>query len=310
MSSIVVCFSFYLQFERQPSRRSLRPSSTSSSSHPLLPLYPTLFKLSGAFIPFIMAGDPDLATTEKALRALAAAGADAIELGVPYSDPLADGPTIQGAHTRGLDSKTTLDGVLACVGRVSKDIPDTPIVMFTYYNPIMRKGAAEFCLAAAAAGASGLLVPDIPLEETPPIRAAAEAAGLELVLLVTPTTPKERMEAISRASQGFVYLVSVAGVTGARTANEGRLRELISDAREAAKRGGNESSSSSSGVDKPVAVGFGVSGPEQAKQIMEWGADGVIVGSALVRALGEAKTTEEGLKNMEKLAREIRAAIP
>lgn len=259
-----------------------------------------------------MAGDPDLATTEKALRALAAAGADAIELGVPYSDPLADGPTIQGAHTRGLASKTTLDGVLACVGRVSKDIPDTPIVMFTYYNPIMRRGAAEFCLAAAEAGASGLLVPDIPLEETPPIRAAAEAAGLELVLLITPTTPKERMEAISRASQGFVYLVSVAGVTGARAANEGRLQDLISSAREAAKKGGNESSpaSSSSQVDKPVAVGFGVSGPEQAKQIMQWGADGVIVGSALVRALGEAKSTEEGLASMEKLAREIRAAIP
>ena len=267
----------------------------------------------GAFIPFVMAGDPDLATTERALRALAAAGADAIELGVPYSDPLADGPTIQGAHTRGLASKTTLDGVLQCVGRVSKDIPDTPIVMFTYYNPIMRKGAAEFCLAAAAAGASGLLVPDIPLEETPPIRAAAEAAGLELVLLVTPTTPRERMEAISRASQGFVYLVSVAGVTGARAANEGRLQDLITAAREAAKKGGNESSASSSSlkkVDKPVAVGFGVSGPEQAKQIMQWGADGVIVGSALVRALGEAKSTEEGLASMEKLAREIRAAIP
>lgn len=267
----------------------------------------------GAFIPFIMAGDPDLATTEKALRALAAAGADAIELGVPYSDPLADGTTIQGAHTRGLDSKTTLDGVLACVARVSKDIPDTPIVMFTYYNPIMRKGAAAFCLAAAAAGASGLLVPDIPLEETPPIRAAAQAAGLELVLLVTPTTPAARMEAISRASQGFVYLVSVAGVTGARTANEGRLQDLISAAREAARKGGNESSSASDSngaVDKPVAVGFGVSGPEQARQIMGWGADGVIVGSALVRALGEAKSAEEGLKSMEKLAREIRAAIP
>ena len=263
-----------------------------------------------------MAGDPDLDTTEKALRALAAAGADAIELGVPYSDPLADGPTIQGAHTRGLDSRTTLDGVLACVARASKDIPDTPIVMFTYYNPIMRKGAAEFCLAAAAAGAAGLLVPDIPLEETPPIRAAAGAAGLELVLLVTPTTPRGRMEAISRASQGFVYLVSVAGVTGARAANEGRLQDLIAAAREAARKGGNASSSSggggggSAGVDKPVAVGFGVSGPEQARQIMGWGADGVIVGSALVRALGEAGSAEEGLQSMEKLAREIRAAIP
>ena len=258
-----------------------------------------------------MAGDPDLPTTERALVALATAGADAIELGVPYSDPLADGPTIQGAHTRGLASSTTLDGVLASVARVSKDIPDTPIVMFTYYNPIMRKGAAAFCDAAAAAGASGLLVPDIPLEETPPIRAAAEAAGLELVLLVTPTTPRERMEAISRASQGFVYLVSVAGVTGARAANEGRLQALIASAREAARKGGNESSASSApSVDKPVAVGFGVSGPEQARQIMEWGADGVIVGSALVRALGEAASKEEGLEKMEKLAREIRAAIP
>jgi len=249
---------------------------------------------SGAFIPFIMAGDPDLATTEAALRALDAAGADVIELGVPYSDPLADGPTIQGAHTRGLDSGTTLGSALVMVGRVAPDLR-AAIVMFTYFNPIMRRGAAAFCQEAAAAGVAGLLVPDIPLEETGPIRQVAGAAGLELVLLATPTTPPARMAAIAAASQGFVYLVSVAGVTGARAAMEARVEGLIATLRAT--------------TDKPIAVGFGVSGPDTAAQVMAWGADGVIVGSALVKALGEAASPAAGLEAMAALAASIRAAV-
>jgi len=241
-----------------------------------------------------MAGDPDLATTEAALRALDAAGADVIELGVPYSDPLADGPTIQGAHTRGLDSGTTLSSTLAMVARVAPDLR-AALVMFTYFNPILRRGAASFCAEAADAGAAALLVPDIPLEETPSVRAAASASGLELVLLATPTTPPSRMAAIAAASQGFVYLVSVAGVTGARTSMEARVEGLIATLR--------------SKTDKPIAVGFGVSGPDTAAQVMAWGADGVIVGSALVKALGEAATPAEGLKALEALARSIRAAV-
>jgi tryptophan synthase alpha chain len=225
-----------------------------------------------------MAGDPDLATTEAALLALDAAGADAVELGVPYSDPLADGPTIQAAHTRGLANGVTLDDVLAMIARVSPRVR-APVVLFTYFNPILRRGVPAFAAAAAAAGVAGLLVPDIPLEETGAVRDATRAAGLDLVLLATPTTPPARMAAIAAASEGFVYLVSVAGVTGARSGVEGRVQGLVAGLKAA--------------TDKPVAVGFGVSGPEQAAQLMAWGADGVIVGSALVKALGEAGEHDE-----------------
>lgn len=250
---------------------------------------------SVAFIPFITAGDPDLATTAEALRRLDAAGADVIELGVPYSDPLADGPVIQAASTRALEAATTLDGVLAMVAEVSPTLR-APLLMFTYYNPIMARGADNFCRQAKEAGVSGLLVPDLPMEETGLIRAAAEAAGLQLTLLATPTTPEPRMKAIAHLSEGFVYLVSVAGVTGTRVKTESRVEGLIQMLK--------------GQTDKPVCVGFGVSGPEQASQLAAWGAEGIIVGSALVRALGEAATPEEGLDAMERLARSIRESIP
>ena len=146
-----------------------------------------------------------------------------------------------------------------------------------------------------AAGAAGVLVPDIPLEETGPIRASAEAAGLEAVLLVTPTTPKERMRAIAAASHGFVYLVSLTGVTGMQSALQARVEGLIGVAK--------------SVTDKPIAVGFGVSNGDQAAQLVQWGADGVIVGSALVKALGEAATPAEGLKRLEALAVDLRAGL-
>ncbi|KAK9846530.1 hypothetical protein WJX81_006056 [Elliptochloris bilobata] len=248
----------------------------------------------GAFIPFLVAGDPDLDTTAEAILELDRAGADIIELGVPYSDPLADGPIIQAAATRALASGTTLDKVLAMVERMSPRI-SARLVMFTYYNPIMRRGAERFCQQAKAAGASGLLVPDIPLEETTDIRRFATAAGLELVVLVTPTTPEERMREIVAVSQGFVYLVSVAGVTGQRPRNESRVEGLIKLLHGM--------------TDKPIAVGFAVSGPEQARQLMAWGAEGVIVGSALVEALAAAPSPAEGVRAVGKLARSIRAAV-
>lgn len=248
-----------------------------------------------AFIPFLVACDPDAGTTVKALQKLDELGADVIELGVPYSDPLADGPTIQAAATRALQQGATLDKVLAVVREASATIK-APLVMFTYYNPIMARGLDKFCQQAKEAGASGLLVPDIPLEETGIIREAASQHGLELVLLTTPTTPQERMHRIALSSQGFVYLVSVTGVTGARTNMESRVEGLISQLQEVAEG-------------KAVCVGFGVSGPEQAKQIKDWGADGVICGSALVRALGESGSPEAGLQRMAELAASIRAAI-
>ncbi|KAL6758033.1 tryptophan synthetase alpha subunit [Haematococcus lacustris] len=247
-----------------------------------------------AFIPFICAGDPDLATTSKALQRLDAVGADVIELGVPYSDPLADGPVIQGAATRALDRGTTLDAVLAMLSQTAPSMK-APVVLFTYYNPIMRRGLDRFCQQIKAAGAAGLLVPDIPLEETSSIREMCNKHELELVLLTTPTTPEGRMASIVAASQGFVYLVSVTGVTGVKETVSGRVEGLVSMLQ--------------SLTDKPVCVGFGVSKPEHARQIVSWGASGVICGSALVRALGESDTPEQGLEEMEKLARSLRDAI-
>lgn len=247
-----------------------------------------------AFIPFLVACDPDGPSTVEAIKKLDAIGADVIELGVPYSDPLADGPTIQAAATRALQKGTTLDKVLAVVAEASPHI-SAPIVMFTYFNPIMARGLDKFCRQAKAAGASGLLVPDIPLEETEEISHVAASHGLELVLLVTPTTPQTRMRQIAQRSRGFVYLVSVAGVTGIKTTMESRVEGLLQQLHEV--------------TDKSVAVGFGVSRPEQAAQVKAWGAEGVIVGSALVKALGEAPSKAEGMRRLEELATSIRGAI-
>lgn len=248
-----------------------------------------------AFIPFIVACDPDAGTTVKALKELDTIGADVIELGVPYSDPLADGPTIQAAATRALANKTTLDDVIKVVAEASPHMT-APIVLFTYFNPIMARGLDKFCTQVKAAGAAGLLVPDIPLEETEEIRKVATSHGLELVLLTTPTTPYDRMKLIAETSQGFVYLVSVTGVTGVRVNVEARVEGLISELKSISGK-------------KSVAVGFGVSKPEHALQLKNWGADGVIVGSALVKALGESGGSEQGLKAMKELATSIRNSI-
>ena len=169
-----------------------------------------------ALIPFITAGDPDLATTAKALEVLANNGADLIELGVPYSDPLADGPTIQAAATRALQKKVQLEDVLAIVKQVAGKI-NIPIILFTYYNPIYYRGIEAFLQQVHEAGVSGLVVPDLPLEEAEVLLEPAAKIGIEVTLLVAPTSSKERIEAIAARSQGFIYLVSVTGVTGVRS---------------------------------------------------------------------------------------------
>lgn len=246
-----------------------------------------------ALIPFITAGDPDLATTEKAIKVLDQAGADFIELGVPYADPLADGPTIQAAATRALSRGTTLGDVLAVVERVNGEIT-APIILFTYYNPIFYRGVDAFMAQVAAAGVKGLVIPDLPLEESDAVLKSATAHQLELTLLVAPTSPTERIEAIAKASQGFIYLVSVTGVTGARTAVASRVEELLPKLR--------------SVTDKPVGVGFGVSDAAQAKLLKDWGADGVIVGSAVVKRLATG-TPEDGLQAVKEFCQELKAAI-
>jgi tryptophan synthase alpha chain len=246
-----------------------------------------------ALIPFITAGDPDLETTAKALQVLDRSGADLIELGVPYSDPLADGPVIQAAATRSLQRGTRLEDVLQVVKTVSPTMK-APIILFTYYNPILNRGIEAFLQQIYDAGVRGLVVPDLPLEEVEGLLKPAAEIGIDVTLLVAPTSPKSRIEAIATQSQGFIYLVSVTGVTGMRTQIESRVQTLLTDLR--------------SLTDKPIGVGFGISQPGQAKQVMEWGADAVIVGSAFVKRLAEGDPGQ-GLEAIESFCRSLKMAI-
>ncbi|MDB9318409.1 tryptophan synthase subunit alpha [Nodularia spumigena] len=246
-----------------------------------------------ALIPFITAGDPDLTTTAEALRILDRNGADFIELGVPYSDPLADGPVIQAAATRALQRGINLEQVLKMLRDLSPKLK-APLILFTYYNPILHRGIQPFLAEIVAAGVRGLVVPDLPLEEAGKLIQTAAAFGVEVILLVAPTSSQDRITAIARQSQGFIYLVSVTGVTGMRSQMQSRVQHLLTDMRNI--------------TDKPIGVGFGISTPEQAQQIREWGADAVIVGSAFVKKLAEGSPTQ-GLQAVEKLCRELKAAI-
>ena len=246
-----------------------------------------------ALIPFITAGDPDLETTAKALEVLANNGADAIELGVPYSDPLADGPTIQAAATRALAKGVGLEDVLTLVKQTVGKI-NVPIILFTYYNPIYYRGIESFLREIKAAGVSGLVVPDLPLEEAEILLKPAAEIGIEVTLLVAPTSSRERIEAIAAQSQGFIYLVSVTGVTGTRSRMATGVKDLLADLR--------------SSTDKPIGVGFGISNPEQAKQVKDWGADAVIVGSAIVKRLAD-NTPEVGLQAVGEFCYSLKQAI-
>ncbi|MCU0528875.1 MAG: tryptophan synthase subunit alpha [Cyanobium sp. Prado107] len=232
-----------------------------------------------ALMPFLMAGDPHLAATRATLLALQARGADLVELGIPYSDPLADGPVIQAAAGRALAAATTPARVLEMLASLKGELR-IPVVLFTYSNPLLNRSMERFCRDAAAAGAAGLVVPDLPLEEAEKLSAIAAGEGLDLVLLVAPTTPAQRMARIHAASRGFTYLVSVTGVTGVRTSLEARVEALVRQLKELGPT--------------PVAVGFGIAGPEQAHQVRQWGADGAIVGSALVKVMAAAADRHNG----------------
>lgn len=246
-----------------------------------------------ALIPFITAGDPDLETTAEALRVLDRNGADLIELGVPYSDPLADGPIIQAAATRALQRGIQLDQVLEMVQAVSPSL-QAPLILFTYYNPILNRGIKPFLTRITQAGVKGLVVPDLPLEEASELLKPAAELGIEVILLVAPTSSSQRIEAIAQQSQGFIYLVSVTGVTGMRSQLQVRVKDLLTEMRGM--------------TNKPIGVGFGISQPEQARQVMDWGADAVIVGSAFVKRLAEGTPTQ-GLQAIGELCRELKAAI-
>ncbi|GAB4388734.1 MAG: tryptophan synthase subunit alpha [Thermodesulfovibrionales bacterium] len=238
-----------------------------------------------AFIPYVMAGDPSLERTEELVLLLERCGADVVELGVPFTDPLADGPVIQAAAQRAIAAGVTLRGVLAFV-RGLREKTRVPIVLMTYYNPVFKYGVEAFCRDASEAGVDGLIVPDLPPEEAGELVGPARAHGVDTIFLLAPTSTPDRIKAVAKASRGFIYYVSITGITGAELRLDPAAREAIEAVRRAARR--------------PVAVGFGVSRPEEARAVAEM-ADGVIVGSAIVKraALGDA-ALEDFLKSLRK----------
>jgi tryptophan synthase alpha chain len=242
-----------------------------------------------ALMPYLMGGFPDLERSREIGLAYADAGAKLVELGVPFSDPLADGPVIHAAGTVALRAGAKLDSVLD-VGRVIAE--RVPVVVMCYANPILARGLERFADALLRSGASGLIVPDLPLEEAPEVLAACEARGLALVPLVAPTTPEERLKRIGARARGFLYTVSLTGTTGERASLDGGLESVIARAAEH--------------TEVPVAVGFGIATPEQAAAAAAAGADGVIVGSRLVRAAGEAQDPAQAVGE---LVRELSAAL-
>lgn len=231
-----------------------------------------------ALIPYIMAGDPSLSTTQDLVMALERCGADIIELGVPFSDPLADGPVIQKAAERALRQKTSLRAILKMVRSLRRQT-QIPLVLMTYYNPIHRYGERRFSEHAAAAGVDGVIIPDLPPEEGKSLIQAARANGLATIFLLAPTSTRDRIRRVSQQSQGFIYYVSITGITGAPLKSMQDVRTRVQAIRRVSK--------------KPVAVGFGISTPEQAARVARW-ADGVIVGSAIVKRI-EAHGSEPGL---------------
>jgi tryptophan synthase alpha chain len=224
-----------------------------------------------ALMPYLMGGFPDVATSRAIGEAYADGGADLVELGVPFSDPLADGPVIQAAGTRALAAGATVGAVLEVAEALARRLP---VILMCYSNLVLARGAEAFAAGLAATGASGLIVPDLPLEEAGDVRAACEAAGIALVPLVAPTTPDDRLTAIGAQARGFIYAVSVTGTTGERAALSDTFAAVVERAK--------------AHTEVPVALGFGIATPEHAAQAATAGADGVIVGSRLVRAAGEA----------------------
>lgn len=229
-----------------------------------------------ALMPFLVAGDPDLATTKELCLAAAEAGADLIELGLPFSDPLADGPVIQAASQRALASGTTVRGVFGLTAALRRELEergrDIPVVLLTYYNPVFHFGVGEFLQEAARSGIDGLVVPDLPIEESRQLETAAEEIGLDFIQLLAPTSTADRLREVGSRAKGFIYCVALTGVTGVRGAVSMRSKDLVDRARTV--------------TSVPLLVGFGISTPDQAAEVSRW-ADGVIVGSALVQMVGD-----------------------
>jgi tryptophan synthase alpha chain len=249
-----------------------------------------------AFMPFVTAGDPDLAFTRELIPAVAESGADLIEVGFPFSDPIADGPVIQASYTRALDKHLKLADIFASLGQItSRNGWKTPLVAMASYSLMFKKGPAAFIDTAKANGLSGAVVPDLPVEEAEDLSKLAKDRDFKLILLVTPTTSLERSEKVVKACSGFVYVVSVVGITGERDKLPTQLREQLARLRTM--------------TDLPLCVGFGVSKPDHVRELQEI-ADGVIVGSALVKKLELASTDRSaGLAGARQLVSELSGAL-
>jgi len=220
-------------------------------------------------IPYVMAGDPNLTATEELVVSLAAAGADLIELGVPFSDPVADGPVIQAAGNRALQAGVTMEGVLSLVERVRGRGVEIPLLLMSYYNPVFQRGAAAMARRLAESGGDGMIVPDLPVEESAELKAELEKQGLALIYLLAPTSTEKRIKMVAEAAKGFIYCVSIAGVTGARESLPPELRAFVNRVR--------------SFTSLPLAVGFGISQRLQIEEVGQF-ADAAVVGSVLVAA--------------------------
>jgi len=242
-------------------------------------------------VAYITAGDPDLPRTEGILRALERGGADVVEVGIPFSDPLADGPVIQRATERALEARTTLLGVLALLQRMRAELR-MPIVLFSYANPILRVGAEQFADLARDAGVDGVLVLDLPIEESGEFRALLSARGIDTILLLSPTTSDERLRTAATLGSGFLYAISRLGVTGARS-------EIADGAEEMVRRIRRVSA-------LPVALGFGISKPDHVRQVGQW-ADAAVVGSALVNVIAEAGQSPDLNNRVEEYVRWLKS---
>lgn len=224
-----------------------------------------------AFIAYIMAGDPDIPRTKEMVRLLEDCGVDILELGVPFSDPLADGPAIQAAAQRGLEAGTTLHTVIELVAELRKTT-EIPIILMTYYNPIFKYGEEKFVEAACSAGVDGVIIPDLPPEEAGGMIGFARKKSFDIIFLLAPTSTADRIRVVAGASRGFIYYVSITGITGSKLALDPAIESHMKRIRSVS--------------DTPIAVGFGISTPEEAALVAGF-ADGVIIGSAIVKKINE-----------------------
>ena len=247
-----------------------------------------------ALVPFFMAGDPDLDATRAIIRAAVDAGADLLELGVPFSDPTADGPVVQRAALRALQRGTSLRQILEMVAELRRAGLTTPIVLFGYYNPIFHYGPARLADDAARAGVDGLLVVDLPPEEAEELWVPARAAGLDVIFLLAPTSDARRVEAVLRKASGFVYFVSMTGITGSAAIDAADVRGMVERLRERCRL--------------PIGVGFGITTPAEAAAVAAY-ADAAVVGSAIVRRIEAIGSAPELAAEVGEFVRTLKAAV-